>query len=338
MKKFLLATIGLVVVLLIAGYYFLPSSVHLERETVIEAPPHTIFALVNSYARFNEWSPWAEIDPEGTEYEYSGPAQGVGAKMAWRSENNEVGVGSQEITGSTPYSEVLTALDFGDQGTAEAFYRLTPEGSGTRVVWGFDSEMGSKPIAKFFGYFLMEGMLGPQYEQGLASLKALAESLPEDDWTDIQQEIVDAKPMTIAFVSGSTSQDHAEIGEAFAQAYGQVVGFMQTHELQFAGQPLSINKAWGDTYEFDAGIPVASTPESVPEDSPVQIKETYSGKAVKAVHIGAYSALEESYAKVKAYMAVYGLEENGHPWDVWISDPTQTPEDELITHIYFPMK
>ncbi len=337
MKNILLAVVGLVAVALIAGYFLLPGSIHMERETVIEAPPHVVFALVHSYARFNEWSPWAKIDPEGTEYEYSGPAQGVGAKMSWTSDHNQVGNGSQEITGATPNTEVLTSLDFGEQGLADAFYRLTPEGSGTKVVWGFDSELQGL-IGRFFGYFFLEGMLGPQYEQGLADLKALAESLPADDWTDVDAEVVETEAVTIAYVSGSSSQDHGEIGQAFAAAYGQVVGFMQNQGLEFAGQPLSINKAWDETFEFDAGIPVASAPESVPEDSPVQTKDTYAGKAVKAVHTGAYGRLEETYDKVRAYMAAYGLEEGGYPWDVWISDPTQTPEEELITHVYFPIK
>ena len=337
MKNFLLALVGLVAAALIAGYFLLPSTMHLERETVIEAPPHVVFALVNSYARFNEWSPWAKIDPEGTQYEYSGPAQGVGAKMSWTSDHNQVGSGSQEITGTTPNTEVLTALDFGEQGLADAFYRLAPEGSGTKVVWGFDSELNGL-IERFFGYFLLGGMLGPQYEQGLADLKTLAESLPSDDWTDVSAEVVDVEPVTIAYVSGSSAQDSAAIGQAFAAAYGQVVPFIQTHGLAFAGQPLAINKAWGETFEFDAGIPITSAPESVPEDSPVQIKETYAGKAVKAVHTGAYGRLDETYDKVRAYMAAYGLEEGEHPWDVWVSDPTQTPEEEVITHVYFPIK
>ena len=50
------------------------------RATVIAAPPATVFTLVNSYKRFNEWSPWAEMDPNAA-YTHSGPETGVGAKL-----------------------------------------------------------------------------------------------------------------------------------------------------------------------------------------------------------------------------------------------------------------
>jgi hypothetical protein len=129
LKKLLVGLLALLALLVIIGF-ILPSTIHLERSTVISAPQSTVFALVNGYARFNEWSPWAKIDPQTT-YTYGGPAQGVGAKQAWESENDEVGVGSQVITSSEPYSRVESELDFGSQGTAQSFFELSAEGDAT---------------------------------------------------------------------------------------------------------------------------------------------------------------------------------------------------------------
>lgn len=336
LKKLLIAILVLVAALVIVGL-FLPSTAHLERSTVISAPQSTVFALVNGYARFNEWSPWAGIDPE-TRYTHQGPAQGVGARQEWQSDHRDVGSGSQEITSSDPYNRVETALDFGPQGTAQAFFDLSPEGDDTKIVWGFDTSFGYNLIGRYFG-LLFDRTLGANYEQGLANLKQLAESLPQADWSDLVVETTEVEPVTIAYVSGTSSQESADIGQAFAAAYGQVGAFIGQHGLAPAGQPISINKTWDESgYAFDAGIPIASAPEAeVPEGSTVQVTQTYGGKVLRVVHTGAYDGLPATYEKIEAYLAAHGLEATGHSWDEWVSDPGNTPEEELITHIHFPL-
>ena len=336
LKKLFLAVLALVALLVIVGL-LLPSTAHVERATVISAPQSTVFALVNGYARFNEWSPWAKIDPQ-TRYTREGPAQGVGARQAWQSDHNRVGSGSQEITLSEPHRRVETALDFGPQGTAQAFFALAPEGDGTRIVWGFDTTFGYNLIGRYFGLFF-DSMLGSDYEQGLANLKQLAESLPQADWSDLVAEITEVEPVTIAYVSGTSSQESADIGQAFSAAYGQVGSFLGQHGLAPAGQPISINKSWDEAgYAFDAGMPIASAPETeIPEDSPVKIGETYGGRVLRVVHTGAYDGLPATYDKIEAYLAAHGLEATGPSWDEWVSDPGDTPEEELITHIFHPL-
>ena len=49
-------------------------------------------------------------------------------------------------------------------------------GDGTHVTWSFDSDMGAGPIGRYFG-LLMDRMVGPDFEGGLANLKALAEKV-----------------------------------------------------------------------------------------------------------------------------------------------------------------
>ncbi len=67
------------------------------------------------------------------------------------------------------------------------------------------------------------------------------------------------------------------------------------------------------------------------------MKSTHGGRALKTIHTGNHDALEQHYEKIEAYMAAHGFEATGPPWDVWISDPGSTPEDELVTHAFFPL-
>ena len=52
--------------------------------------------------------------------------------------------------------------------------RLRPEGSGTRVTWTNEGDMGTNPVNRYFG-LMMDSMVGPDFEAGLKNLKALAE-------------------------------------------------------------------------------------------------------------------------------------------------------------------
>ena len=173
--KWLLGIALVLAVLICGGGLLLPASSHLERSTVIERPPGEVFATLNSFGRFNEWSPWFEMDPSA-KYTYSGPASGVGAKLAWVG-NSSVGSGSQEIIESVPDGRIVNALDFGGS-QAKATFQLTPDGNGTRVTWSLDSEHGYNPINRLFGAFLLDGMVGKDYEKGLVKLKGVLESGP----------------------------------------------------------------------------------------------------------------------------------------------------------------
>ena len=149
--KFLRKGLAVVVVLgllLVAGSLLLPASTHVERSIVIDRPPAQVFATVNSFQRFREWSPWAAYDPDA-KYTFEGPAHGVGARMTWTG-NRSVGSGSQESLESAADSRVVNALDFGGS-QAKATFTLAPENNGTRLTWSFDSEHGYNPINRLFG-------------------------------------------------------------------------------------------------------------------------------------------------------------------------------------------
>ncbi len=177
--KFLRAVlIGAVVVLavLFAIGLTLPDSAHIERSTTVDASPDQVFAVVNNLRRFNEWSPWFDMDPNAR-YIYSGPEAGFGARAQWSSDEPGVDSGSQEIIASDPPRLVRTRLDFGDQGTATTEIRLQPADGSTLVTWAFDTVLDASPIDRYFGFFL-DAILGPTYEDGLARLKTLVENDP----------------------------------------------------------------------------------------------------------------------------------------------------------------
>jgi uncharacterized protein YndB with AHSA1/START domain len=176
LKALIISAIVLIAGALVIGF-LLPDRAHIERSVVIEAPPETVFGVLNGFARFNEWSPWAELDPN-TQYTRGGPETGVGARQAWRSEDPSVGAGSQEIIESTPHSLIRMKLVFeGFDSDNVASYVLAAEGEKTKLTWSYDSEFKGNLMSRYFG-LLLDGMIGPDYERGLTKLKALLEAPP----------------------------------------------------------------------------------------------------------------------------------------------------------------
>lgn len=179
MKKTLLGIfytlLGLFLVF-VAGGYALPGQVHVERQAVINAAPDKVFAIVSDLQHSKDWSPWFGLDPN-LKVTFDGPngnaGPGTGQKMSWVSADPNVGSGSQEVTEFVANEKVVAALDFGDMGKATASIALSPEGVGTRMVWGFDTTLNSAS-ERWFG-LMFDRWVGTDYEKGLANLKAFIE-------------------------------------------------------------------------------------------------------------------------------------------------------------------
>jgi effector-binding domain-containing protein len=334
----------LLVALFFAVGMVLPDTAHVVRSIKVEAPQAQVFALVNSFRRFDQWSPWADKDPQ-LKTQLSGPAYGVGAHYEWQG-NAAVGSGSQEIVSSTPNSQVKTRLSFaGFDQPSIASFDIEADGPITRVSWSLDIKLGANPIGHYFG-MLMDRQIGPDYERGLARLKALLEKGSKTDFSMLEAALVETTPQTYAYVSGSSSTDTDAIGRALGAAYGKVGVFMGSSGLKQAQAPIAVTRRWdaeAKVYDFDAGIPVDRADAQAPatlngKPNEVKIAQTYAGAALKVDHHGSYKELAKTYALIDEYKAAYALQDNGAPWEQYVSDPGKTPEAQLLTEIYVPVK
>lgn len=144
-----------------------------ERAILIDAPPEAIFPYVDDFHAWADWSPYEKMDAHLAKT-FSGPAKGKGATYAWV--GKKAGSGSMEITASRPSSKVVIKLDFSKPFVAHntAEVTLEPQGKATKVTWAMHgpNTLMSKVMGLFFS---MDKLVGPQFEEGLASLKALAE-------------------------------------------------------------------------------------------------------------------------------------------------------------------
>ena len=171
----LLKFLGYGVLALIAISFFLPGSVHMVRQIEIAAPSAKIFNETNELKNWNDWSPWAKIDPN-TKYTYSQPTTaGEGAYFNWTSNDKNVGNGKQTILSVKTNELIRSRTDFEGMGTSTSDFKFVAKDSThTQVSWSFDMDLGLNPIMRFIG-LKMESFVAPDYERGLANLKAVCE-------------------------------------------------------------------------------------------------------------------------------------------------------------------
>jgi len=259
--------------------------------------------------------------------------------MTWTSDNPRVGTGSQEIVAAEPYRHVATRLDFGPEGTAQAFFRLDPLEPGTRTTWGFETDFGWNLVGRYLGFFMFDAALGDDYERGLANLKRLAESLPQADWSDLDIEIVTPEARPLALSADTCPPDPERIAAAVESAFGSVGRYLRRAGLEPAGPPMVITRArTAETFAFEAGVPYTGEPNRPPRASEkVTLGSTPGAAAVTTVHPGPRSELPDTYAKLEAWAAARGVTLGPGTWEVLLEDPDAAPDAEPRIQVFVPI-
>ena len=172
-KKILIA-LALVIVIFAVVASLQSDEFRVMRSVTISASAADIFAQLNNQHKWQSWSPWSKLDPNAT-FLFEGPEQSVGSIVKW-SGNNELGEGTSTIVESRPDEFIRFKLDFVRPMEASniAEFTFKAEGAQTIVTW---TMYGKKNfLSKAVGLLMnCEKMVGGQFEQGLASLKMIAE-------------------------------------------------------------------------------------------------------------------------------------------------------------------
>lgn len=178
MKKFLKILgilIGLVVIFVLVAGLLIPKEYHFERSVTINAPKDVIWKNISTFANFQKWDPWLIYDPN-MKRTITGTDGTPGAVYSWKG-NSDVGSGSQTYKALQPMDRIDVALHFLEpfESKADVFYLLKEEGTGVKVVWGFDTKF-PYPMNTMKLFMNMDEHMDKDFSTGLANLKKLCES------------------------------------------------------------------------------------------------------------------------------------------------------------------
>ena len=150
------------------------SSYTIRRSAVIEAPSQSVYEQSADFHNGTGWSPKEGLDPNMELY--SGAPSGEDSKYWW-SGNSKAGQGRMEILEAEAPSHLLIDLVFEKPWKSHSVTEFTIDGrgSGTEVSWSMTGPMTL--VTRVMGIFKsMDSMLGPDFEKGLAQLKANLEA------------------------------------------------------------------------------------------------------------------------------------------------------------------
>ncbi len=177
MGSYILIALVVVVAAVLARAASKPNTLRIQRSARIEAEPMTVYAWLDDFHKWSEWSPWERLDP-ALQRTFSGTASGKGAVYAWQG-NKKVGSGRMEILESSAPGSLRIKLDFFTPFEAHnvAIFVLTPGGGGTDITWTMEgpADFRSKLMSTLIN---MDKLVGKDFEAGLSNLKGLSERTP----------------------------------------------------------------------------------------------------------------------------------------------------------------
>src|ERR1700674_2051308 len=151
-----------------------PKTFRIQRSTSIDAPPESVFVLIDD---LHNWARWAPQDKEDARMKrtYNGPEHGAGAVSEWTGSGGS-GKGHMLMTDSLPSTRISVQVDWVKPFVARNLNDFVLEGTGTstKVTWTMQGP--NLFVMRIMGVFVnMDRTMGKHFETGLANLKAVAE-------------------------------------------------------------------------------------------------------------------------------------------------------------------
>lgn len=128
------------------------------------------------------------------------------------------------------------------------------------------------------------------------------------------------------------------MGDVMAEIYQKLWAYIAKLGKNMAGAPYCKYTNGSEDYmqfDIELGIPVS---EPLPEEGEIYMSKTCEGRAVSAIHKGAYKDIEKTYTPMMEYLAKNNLKSTGVYYDYYLSNPAETPESELLTKVVFLIK
>lgn len=176
LKPLLIAIVVIIAIPLIAAL-FLKNEFNVSREIIIDKSKQEVWDYSKYLKNQNDWSVWGTMDPQ-MKVSFKGNDGEVGFISAWESEHDSVGKGEQEITKIEDGRRIDYELRFLEPMAATNYAYMTFDSldvAKTKVTWGFSGKM-PYPMNAITLFVDFDEMLGKDFSQGLANLKAKLET------------------------------------------------------------------------------------------------------------------------------------------------------------------
>ena len=325
--KIIIVALLIIIGLVLAVAFFLPSKVHTEMSMEISAPDHVVYHQVNTLKNWEKWTPFVT---EEMIVEYNNIAHGVDASYNWKSEKD--GNGTLSIIENAPHSFIKTSIEFEGQGSAQGTWDFVYAEGKTTVTWGLDMMELGWPLGRIFG-LLAEANMKPYFTKGLTDLKDLCEKMPDYSAIKITEQ---------KHVPSYTIKDSCkimDIGQKMGELFTTLNGFLGKHKIVPTGPRYSLYHVWDpENYiVFEACIPADN---SMAPKAPIGFAGVAPSKMVEYIHVGSYDELGQVHELIGSYLNNCGFTPAGPVMEEYLVDPMPAENSDpknYQTRIAYPI-
>ncbi len=338
----LIIAVVIVVLLFLGIGLFLPDHARVERDVELSNPVTQVYDYLNHFKRYNQWQPWANIDPRQTT-SIEGPEFGVGAKFNWSSWDKTVGKGSLTIEESEPDTRVRMVMDNDWRGHDKYSTFTLEQNTQTNAVtlrWTIEVEYGWDIMGRYAGMYL-NGGVGELMDQGLGKLGSIMAGVPNVDYSQVEVTVVETPPTDLLMVGMSVPAaplkwDEAEV--ALDAGWAEIAEFIAKNKLEALGSKRRIINVLGEeNSDYNVAIPVA--PNTLQPTGNIHAGKTLAGRAVTLQYRGHRVGLAKPRDMLRAYAITHGYEFDRDlvgSWEEWLPDEEETGQS--VTNLFLPIQ
>lgn len=301
-----------------------------EKSIEIKATPNDVFDYIRDFKNWPTWSPWLIAEPDCV-VDYADD----GKSYHW--DGNVVGSGQMQIEAESHSQSIDYQLNFLKPWKSEAKVRfaLAEKNGDTKVTWSMD---GSLPIFMFWMKKMMIALVGMDYERGLKMLKPCIETGTNPSRLEFPGQTTLS---TTPYVGITTECGLDQIDENMSRDFSKLKQWLKDSKTEPNCNPFTIYHRFdmvNRMVHYTAGFPVANPPTDLPEGVIAGERPACSTFAIK--HTGPYPHLGNAWSAgmFRARNKVIRQSKKIHPFETYENDMNQTPENDLVTIVHFPLK
>jgi effector-binding domain-containing protein len=217
---------------------------------------------------------------------------------------------------------------------ADVGFKLEEQGANTKVTWYMD---GYLPFFLFWMTSKMKTYIGMDYERGLLMLKEYLETGSVASYVHIEGIFSMQEQKYIGIPRTCTLK---ELGVVMKKDFENLYDFMETHHLSVERVPFVVYNT------FDMFKGESSYVACIPIDEELHIESGWvrgnveARKALKTMHKGSYLHLGNAWMTAISFSRMKKMKMQKSPvgYEFYPNNPSDTPQEKLITEIFIPLR
>jgi len=256
-----LVSLLIVIALFVVIGLFLPATRTVSESVETNRPMSTVNDLLGSFTRFRDWNALVNKDPR-VQLTTSGPEQGVGAKLAYESNDGLTGSGTWELIEDVPGEKIVYAVENDSRGSDKRmtfrFERTGQRNQNVKITQRYTVDYGWDLIGRYAGLYVTRG-IGDEIKSGLGKVSNLMTTIPRFDYSQHEPgfSFVDLPAVNALVVTTAAKRANDDIATAMTNQLKWIQQVIEKSDIEAAG-PMRIvtNEFSTETYGFDIVMPI----------------------------------------------------------------------------------